>query len=181
MQALTSCQMLSNPTSSRGKHYIRGDHWWLLLDCRDRRASTETGAAVPGTPKLLSLFHDVLLLLETPNKHPEYTAPGLLNDPLNLRCDVTVWVLILAGLTKYPNHFLQHKHCKHRYMNTIKKGMEENCHKLPLVLSLAAPLVSIMTIRAEAVNRRVVTMTTLLFQWLNDSICSFHKHNRYIR
>ena len=86
---------------------IRGDRWWLLLDCRDRRASTEMGAAVPGTPKLLSLFHDVLLLSETPNKPTEYTAPGLLNDPLNLRCDVTVWVLILAGLTKYPNHFLR--------------------------------------------------------------------------
>ena len=45
----------------------------------------------------------------------------------------------------------------------------------------AAPLISIMTIRAEACNRRVVTMTTLLFKWSNDSICSFHRHNRYIR
>ena len=44
----------------------------------------------------------------------------------------------------------------------------------------AVPLISIMTIRTEASNRRVVIMTTLLFQWLNDSVCSFHRHNRYI-
>ena len=90
---------------------IRLWYWWSLVVRsygRDRSTSTETGAAVPGTPKLLGLFHDVLLLSESPNNHPEYTAPGLLNDPLNLRCDVTVWVLILAGLTRYPNHFLRH-------------------------------------------------------------------------
>ena len=72
---------------------IRLWYWWSLVVRsygRDRSTSTETGAAVPGTPKLLSLFHDVLLLSESPNNHPEYTAPGLLNDPLNLRCDVTV-------------------------------------------------------------------------------------------
>ena len=90
---------------------IRLWYWWSLVVRsygRDRSTSTETGAPVPGTPKLLSPFHDVLLLSETPNNHPECTAPGLLNDPLNLQCDVTVWVLILDGLTKYPNHFLRH-------------------------------------------------------------------------
>ena len=53
--------------------------WWSLVVsfyCRDRSTSTETGAAVPGTPKLLRLFHDLLLLSETPNNHPEYRAPG---------------------------------------------------------------------------------------------------------
>ena len=53
---------------------IRLWYWWLLVVRsygRDRSISTETGAAVPGTPKLLSLFHDVLLLSESPNNHPE--------------------------------------------------------------------------------------------------------------
>ena len=44
----------------------------------------------------------------------------------------------------------------------------------------AAPLISIMTIRAEASNRRKVTITTMPFQWLNDFTCSFHRHNRYM-
>ena len=44
----------------------------------------------------------------------------------------------------------------------------------------AALLISIMTISAKASNHSVVTLTTLSFQWLNDSTCSFHRHNRYI-
>ena len=69
-------------------------YWWSLVIRsygRDRSTSTETGAAVPGTPKLLSLFHDVLLLSETPNNHTEYTAPGLLNDPLSWCRDVIIF------------------------------------------------------------------------------------------
>ena len=45
---------------------------------------------------------------------------------------------------------------------------------------LAAHLHSIMTIKAEGSNRRVVTMTTLSFKWLVDSTCSFHRYNRHI-
>ena len=37
-----------------------------------------------------------------------------------------------------------------------------------------------MTIKAEASNRKVITMTTLSFKWLIDSICPFHRHNRHI-
>ena len=99
-------QQLSEPGCHGVKHYIRGDHWWLLLDCRDRRASTEMDAAVPGTPKLLSLFHDVLLLSENLNNHPN---PRLLAFKMTrLTCRLTVWVLIIAGLIIYPNHFLCH-------------------------------------------------------------------------
>ena len=65
-QALTGCQWLLNPLSSRCQH-LRSRLWyWCSLVMRpygkDRSTSKETDATVLCTPKLPSLFHDVLLL-----------------------------------------------------------------------------------------------------------------------
>ena len=70
---------------------IRLWYWWspvVRSYSRDRSTSTETGAAVPGTAKLLSLFHNVLLLSETPNNQPRMHG-SLAFWKTRLTCSVT--------------------------------------------------------------------------------------------
>ena len=65
------------------------DFDWQFV-ARGGRESVETGAAQPGTQMLQIVSNDVLLPLGSTNNHPEYTAPGLLNDPLSWCRDVSL-------------------------------------------------------------------------------------------
>ena len=64
----------------------------------------------------------------------------------------------------------------HWYCHCFMNEKDRDHPRLP-----AARLISIMTIRAEASNRRVVTMTILPFQWLNDSILFTDITDTYVK
>ena len=93
------------------------------------------------------------------------------------------WLTIIIWQVSYIQYLLEcQKSERSTPYNIVKSGLpwkrvfrrRHLGRRVTAVTCLRWPTV----IRTEASNRRVVT--TLLFQWLNDSVCSFHKHNRYI-